>query len=148
MTLIASVWLALALLLCGFAWVSTRRTPALTLPVMTVLAALAMYVPLGQPQFTAPPPGNYTVVGAKIVVPTATDSGAIYVLLDSGSGEPIYYVLPYSPARAGDLQGALDGEGEAFATVGENGGVRYDGEPPVSGDAPKEPDQPAFTIGG
>lgn len=148
MTTVATVWLALALLLCGFAWASTRRTPALTLPAMTVLAALAMYVPLGQPQFTAPPPGNYTVVGAKIVVPSATDSGAIYVLLDSGTGEPIYYVLPYSAARAGELQGALDGEGGVVATVGEDGGVRYDGEPPVTGDAPKQAEQPAYTIDG
>lgn len=143
MTTVATVWLSLALLLCGFAWASTRRIPALTLPAMTALAALAMYVPLGLPKFTTPPPGNYTVVGAKIVV-----GEAIYVLLDNGVGEPVYYILPYSNPAAGDLQGALDGEGGAFATVGENGGVRYDGEPPVSGDAPKEPDQPAFTIGG
>lgn len=143
MTLPASDWLALALLLCLYAWLP-RRLVAFTLPLAVVLAALAVYIPTGTPRFTAPPAGRYTVLGADIQVDVA-----IFALLKPENGPAMFFRLPYSTKAANDLQGAKDEAGEGggvSATIGEDGGVKYDGPPPVQGDPPKQPEAPAVTL--
>lgn len=145
MTLLASTWLLLAVVMCGFAWVAGKRLAALSLPLAAALAALAIYVPLGMPIPHSPKPGHYTVLGAKIVV----DAG-IWVLLDDGAGEPRYYRLPYSASQANELQGAQDaGQGQPGSVkmvVGQDGGEQFDGPPPVTGEPPKVPETPQVSI--
>ena len=145
MTLLASTWLGLAVLLCTFAWFAKRRVIGLSLPFAVALAALAVYVPTGSPRFTTPPPGDYTVVGADIQI-----NIAIFVLLKSGDMPPVYYRLPYSTAAANQLQAAQDasqgtGQGPHVKIDGE-GGQAYDGPPPVTGEPPKTPETPAISI--
>lgn len=141
MTLLASTWLGLAVLLCTFAWFAKRRVIGLSLPFAVALAALAVYVPTGSPRFTTPPPGDYKVVGADIV-----PNVGIWVLLKDGSNPPVYFLLPYSNSQADALQNAMDGEGGAKAQVGQDGGVRYDGAAPVTGSDAKTPETPAISI--
>ncbi|MBZ9807714.1 hypothetical protein [Mesorhizobium sp. ESP-6-2] len=141
MIAIASTWLGLSLVLCLSAWVAKRRIVAVSLPFAVCIAALAVYIPTGSPRFTAPPAGEYQVLGADIQVDVA-----IYALLKPKDGPAVYYKLPYSTSQANALQGALDGEGAAKAQVGENGGVSYDGDPPVTGTEPKQPETPAISI--
>lgn len=144
MILIASVWLLLALIMCGFGWAAGRRISAILLPFAVTVAAFAVYLPTGTPRFTKPPSGKYTVLGARIDVDIA-----IYALLDDGKGEPRFYKLPYSQSSANQLQGALDGsqDGQGVtANVDGDGGVQYDGEPPVTGEAPKAPETPVVTL--
>ena len=143
MTLLASIWLGLALLLCIFAWFAGRWL-ALALPLAVALAAIAIYFPTGSPRFTTPPPGKYTVLGAKIEV-----NVAIWALLDDGNGEPRYYRLPYSTSAANDLQQALDGaqNGQGVkAVIDGEGGQSYDGDPPVTGEETKVPEAPAISL--
>lgn len=144
MILLASIWLLLSIVMCAFAWAAGKRFLALSLPVAVTLAALAIYIPTGSPRVTAPGPGKYTVLGARIDVDVA-----IYALLDDGNGEPRFYKLPYSNSAANSLQSALDGaqDGQgAQAIVGQDGGVAYDGEPPVTGEQPKVPERPQTTL--
>lgn len=141
---IVSAWLVLALVQCAFAWIAGRKLAAITLPASVLLAAYCVYLPLGKPLPMAPAPGHYTVLGARIDVDVA-----IYALLDDGKGEPRYFRLPYSAEQANALQAAQDGaqDGQGVqAIVGQDGGVQYDGEPPVSGNPPKQAEQPAVTI--
>ncbi len=143
MFLLATDWLALSILLCIYAWYA-RRWIALTLPVAVALAALAIYVPTGSPRFTTPPKGDYQVVGADIQVDIA-----IYVLLKLGDAPPVFYKLPYSAMQANSLQQAMDGAENGSgvkATVDGEGGVAYDGDPPVTGEPPKAPEQPAIQL--
>lgn len=143
MTILASVWLALSLILCTFAWLANRRVGLICLPLAAVVTALALWVPTGSPRFTRPPPGEYAVLGHKIEV-----DRAIYLLLDSG-GVPTYYVLPYTTGKANDLQDALDageGKGVRVKIDGDSGGESYDGPPPVTAEETKTPETPAFTI--
>ncbi len=144
--IIASVWLGLCLLLCAYSWAASRRLAAILLPVSAIVAAASLWIATGSPRFTSPPPAKYTVVGADIQVDVA-----IFVLLKTGNSPPVYYKLPYSTSAANSLQQALDaaqgtGSGGVKAEVGEDGGVAYDGPPPVSGEPPKVPEQPAATI--
>ncbi|MGY2995432.1 hypothetical protein [Mesorhizobium sp. URHB0026] len=144
MTLLASTWLGLAVLLCTFAWFAKRRVIGLSLPIAVAVAALAVYLPTGSPRFTHPPAGSYTVVGADIV-----PNVGIWVLLKEGGKPPVYYRLPYSNSQADQLQNAKDtaGEGGVKATVGDEGGVTYQGEHPQSDTAPpKTPEIPAISI--
>lgn len=144
MIVLASTWLALSVLLCVFAWFAGRWL-ALALPLAVVLAAAAVYIPTGSPRFTEPPPGKYTVLGAKIEVDVA-----IWALLDDGKGIPMYFRLPYSSGAAGDLQEAMDGaeNGQGVqARVNGEGGVQYEGPPPsVHEPEPKQAEQPAIAI--
>ena len=145
MTILASTWLALAIVLCGFAWAANRRGLILALPAAVIVSAACLWVPTGSPRFTRPPPGHYTILGAKIV-----PEEAIYVLLDNGSGPPVYYVLPYSEQKAGELQSALyeaeqsNGQG-VQVEFGADGGESYDGPPPVTAPEEKTPEQPMFS---
>ncbi|TGR84595.1 hypothetical protein EN866_32840 [Mesorhizobium sp. M2D.F.Ca.ET.223.01.1.1] len=144
MTLLASVWLLLSVVMCSFAWIAGKRLAALSLPLAVALAALAIYVPTGLPRFTQPPAGKYTVLGADIQVDIA-----IFVLLKSGDMPPTYYKLPYTAGQANALQEAKDSAGEngqVTATIGEDGGTSYDGPPPVQGEPPKQAEQPAVQI--
>jgi hypothetical protein len=145
MIVLASVWLLLALVMSGFAWMAGKRLAAFSLPLAVALAAVAIYLPTGTPRLTQPPSGKYTVLGAKIVV----DVG-IWVLLDDGQSEPRYFRLPYSNQQANELQGAQDaGQGQPGSVkmnVGEDGGVAYDGPAPVTGEPPKAPEQPAISL--
>lgn len=140
---LASTWLGLSLLLCVFAWYA-RRWVALTLPVAVALAALAVYIPTGSPRLTAPPKGEYQLLGADIQV-----NVAIYALLKPASGPAVFYKLKYSTSQANALQAALDaaqnGQGVKAKIDGE-GGAEYEGDPPVQGDAPKVPETPAITL--
>ncbi|MCG7507042.1 hypothetical protein [Mesorhizobium retamae] len=150
MIALTTIWLAMCLALCGYAWYGVRRLWAL--PALAVIAAMAIYAPTGTPRYTAPPAGQYTVLGARIDVPDGNGSGAIYVLLDNGNGEPTYYLLPYTTGQANDLQEALDTAGEGGtvkATMnGEGGGMSYDGEAPVTDDSNKAEERPQIEIGG
>ncbi|KRB22656.1 hypothetical protein [Mesorhizobium sp. Root172] len=145
MTLLASTWLGLAVLLCTFAWFAKRRVIGLSLPIAVCLAALAVYLPTGTPRFTTPPKGDYAVVGADIQV-----NVAIYVLLKEGSGPPVFYRLKYTNEAANQLQQALDGQAGGGpgvkVKIGEDGGQSYDGEPPVAGEPPKTPEAPAISL--
>ncbi|NZD50565.1 hypothetical protein [Rhizobium leguminosarum] len=102
MTAAITLWLTFVLAAGTIAWFGTKRQ-ALCLVVVAIAAAPATLLPLGHPAITAPPPGHYTVLGARIDV-----NEAIYVLLDSGSAPPRYYRLPYSAGTANGLQSALD----------------------------------------
>jgi hypothetical protein len=139
--ILASTWLALMLALSAYAWFA-YRTPYV-LPVLAVVTALAIWVPTGTPRFTSPPPGKYTIIGVDIQVDVA-----IYALIKA-DGVPIYYRLPYTTSQANALQQAMDGspDGQGVqAIVGQDGGVQYDGPPPVTGLPPKQAEQPAVSI--
>lgn len=138
---LASTWLCLALLLCAYAWFA-YRTPYV-LPVLAVAAALCMYTATGTPRLTAPPPGHYQVLGADIVPDQYIDA-----LLKPEGGEAMTYRLPYSTSQANALQAAMDGGNGVRAEVGTEGGVAYDGEPPVHGDENKQAEQPQLNVGG
>lgn len=145
MILIASDWLALAIILCIAAYFAKRRVVAFLLPVAVCIAAYAVYLPTGSPRLTAPPAAEYTVLGAKIV-----PNVGIWVLLDDGKGEPTYFRLPWSTAQGNALQQALDasqgtGRGPHVKIDGE-GGQTYDGDPPVQGGAPKTAEQPQISL--
>jgi hypothetical protein len=134
--------LALALALSAFAYGALRRWTTVALLPASMAAVLVVALSLGRPLPMTPPSGEYQVLGADIVVDVA-----IYALLKK-DGLATYYRLPYSTSQANALQEAMDGEGGASASVGEDGGVSYDGEAPVSGDAEKVPEVPAFSLGG
>lgn len=140
---VVSDWLALALLLCLAAWFAKRRIVVISLPIAVLLAAAAVWVPTGSARFTAPPAGDYKVVGADIVV-----SAYIDALLKPKDGPAVLYRLPYSTKAANDLQGAQDaGNGVKATVVGDGeGGVSYAGPPPVTGLPPKQPETPAITL--
>ena len=141
---VASTWLMLSVLLCAFAWLAGKRFAALSLPIAVVVTAFAIWVPTGTPRYTSPPPGKYTILGARIDVGVA-----IFALLDDGKSEPRYYRLSYSTSQANALQQAMDGSQDgqgAQAIVGQDGGVSYDGPSPITGEPPKQAEQPAVSI--
>jgi hypothetical protein len=145
MTTLASTWLLLAIVMCAFAWMAGKRWVAFSLPLAVTLAALAVYAPTGSPRFTEPPTGKYTVLGADIQVDVA-----IFALLKPESGQAVFYRLPYSTSQANQLQGAQDaGQGQPGSVkmeVGQDGGMTYDGPPPVTGNPPKVPETPTVSI--
>jgi hypothetical protein len=138
----ATACLVLALALAAFAYGALRRWTAIALLPVSMAAVAMVALSLGRPVPMTPPPGDYQVLGADIQVDVA-----IYVLL-KGDGEAVYYRLPYTTQQADALQQAMDGEGGAKAEVGEDGGVRYDGEPSVQGEENKVPEAPAYSVGG
>src|ERR1051325_1488180 len=142
--MIASTWLLLALVMSAFAWVAGKRWAAISLPFAAIIAAFSLFLATGTPRLTQPPAGKYTVVGADIEVDVA-----IFALLKGEDGVSRFYRLPYAAGQANALQEAKDGAGEGgqvTATIGEDGGAQYDGPPPVSGDPPKQAEQPALSI--
>lgn len=139
----AMACLALALALSAFAYGSLKRWTTVALLPASVAAVAMVALSLGRPLPMTPPPGNYAVLGADIQVDRYIDA-----LLKDGDGAAVLYRLPYTTQQANALQAAKDGGGGVRAAVGEDGGVTYDGDPPVSGDATKEPEAPAYSVGG
>lgn len=145
MTIAATTWLAFGIMACSLAWFAIPgRLGPLALVLTLIFGAYAIALPLGHPTPDAPPPGKYTVLGARIDI-----GKAIYVLLDGGQGEPRYYVLPFSTGKANELQSAIDGAG------GQPGGVEAEidaaGEPafheaPVTDGPPKVDEQAEFEV--
>jgi hypothetical protein len=137
---VASLWLLICLLISIYAWASSRRLAALSLPIAALLAAWAVYVPLGQPRPGPPPKGQYAILGLDI-----KEKVFIKVLLKGANGEALLYVLPYSNKKASELQGAQDdaqaGGGQPQATFGGDGDmtVGVAGKP----EAVKPPEAPA-----
>lgn len=145
--IIATAWLFLSAAMCILAWMAGKKPAAILLPLCCIVAAFCVYLPLGKPIPFAPPAGDYTVVGAKIV-----PNVAIWVLLDDNKNlsEPRYFRLPYTNEAANQLQAAQDsaqgtGQGPHVKMDGE-GGAEYDGPPPVTGNPPKTPEVPAISI--
>src|SRR5438445_740832 len=103
LTPIASLWLLICILISFYAWASSRRLAAFSLPFAAALAAWAVFVPLGKPKPVRPPQGNYVVLGFDII-----EKVAIKVLLKGADGQATFYVLPYSNDEASALQGAQD----------------------------------------
>lgn len=136
---VAAVWLAFVAMLAIYAWF--RRT--LLFPLVAGTALALSIAPLSHPAFWQPPAGQYTLVGARIDV-----GRAIYVLLDDGKGEPVYYRLPYSNKQANALQQAMDKAhaqgGNVGMRIGGGGAVGFDNQAPLD-DAPKQEQQPMFT---
>ncbi len=144
MTILATTWLALSTMLCVFTWFKGGWRHAVLLPLTVALAAYYLYIPTGSPRYTTPPAGKYTVLGFRIDVDVA-----IWALLDDGKGVPTYYRLPYSASQANSLQQAHDGAENGSgvqATVNGEGGVAYDGDPPVTGEPPKVPETPQISL--
>lgn len=151
MTIVTTAWLSLTLALAALAWFGLPRW----LTVVAVLAGSAIAyaaapLPLGMADYRAPPAGKYTVLGARVDMPSAGSQGAIYVLLDSGNGEPHYYALPYSDKKAGELQKAMEsaasGEGEGVeGDLGEGGEMVFHPKP-VTDNGPKEVEQPMAEV--
>lgn len=138
----AAACLALALALSAFAYGALRKWTTVALLPASMAAVCVVAVSLGRPLPMTPPPGDYTVLGAKIIVDVAIEA-----LLDDGK-QVVFYRLPYSTGQANALQQAMDGEGGAYASVGEGGGVSYDGEAPVTGDEDKTPERAQISVGG
>ncbi len=138
----ATACLALALALSAFAYGALRRWATVALLPASMAAVMAVGLSLGRPLPMTPPPGDYAVLGADIQVDRYID-----VLL-KGEGDATLYRLPYSTNQANALQEAMDGEGGAKAKVDGEGGVAYDGEPPVTGSEQKQQERPAFNVGG
>lgn len=144
-------WLLFALALSGLAWFGLPRWLTVTaLIAASTVAYVAAPLPLGMADNRAPPAGKYTVLGARVDMPSAGSKGAIYVLLDDGNGEPHYYVLPYSDKKAGELQKAMEiaasGEGEGVeGDLGEGGEMVFHPKP-VTDNGPKEVEQPIAEV--
>jgi hypothetical protein len=144
MIIIASIWLGLALLLCAFAWWANRPLSASFLPLGVIIVGFCLWSVSGTPRLTHPPAGHYSVLGVKLV----PDVG-IWVLLDGGSGDPVYYRLPWSTKAGNEIQDALNqgnGKGVTANFTGEPGGESYDGPPPVTADETKTPETPEYSF--
>jgi len=115
MTNAATAWLAITLLISAMAlivvWARRRtfyRALAVTIAILSApAAALALASALGWavpmvPVLTAPG-GDWQVLGAKIA-----QGEGIFVLLDTGGGEPRHYRLPWNQKLADRLQDILD----------------------------------------
>ncbi|QKC99157.1 hypothetical protein [Mesorhizobium sp. NZP2298] len=139
----ATACLALAIVLAAFAYDALRKWTTVALLPASLAAVAMVALSLGRPLPVTPPPGDYQVLGADIQVDRYIDA-----LLKDGDGEAVLYRLPYTTQQANALQNALDGEGGAKAAVGEDGGVAYDGEAPVTGSENKVPEAPAYSGGG
>lgn len=145
MTTVLSSWLILTFALGSVAtfavwsWRDTthRGHAVLAFLVATTAAFYLLQAPLGMPSTKSPPPGEYTVLGVRIDVPSATSAGAIYALLDTGSGEPVYYQLPYTTGRANNLQDAQNASPDGTFTLTVGDGDMTAHPPPVRADEPK-----------
>jgi len=115
MTAAATAWLAITFLISAMAlivvWARRQtlyRALAVTIALLSApAAALALALALGWavpmvPVLTAPG-GDFLVLGTKIV-----QGEGIFVLLDTGGGEPRHYRLPWGQKLADKLQDILD----------------------------------------
>lgn len=142
-----ALWACFVLSLGVLLWFCRPKLSSLLIWCASAIVLLpGAMMPLGEPAFMRPPPGNYTVLGARIDVDVA-----IYVLLDSNlGGPPRYYVLPYSTGQANALQDAIDAsqgqQGGVEAEFGDDGGELAFHGPSVQEDRPKEPDRPSYEV--
>jgi hypothetical protein len=118
MTPALTLWLAFVLASGAICWFAPRT--AYPFAILAALCLPASFTTLGHATPYSPPPGHYTVLGARIDVDVA-----IWVLLDDGNGPPRYYKLPYSVSTANGLQKAMDmaegNGGTVSAEIGESG---------------------------
>lgn len=144
-----SIWPMLTVFLAMVAlyavW-SRRDEPARGMTVALFLAAsafsyFALQAPIGYPDHDRVPPGEWTVLGARIDVDVA-----IYAMLDNGTGEPHLYRLPYTAGQADKLQQAIDATA-ANAAGGVEAQADAEGEiefhpKPVEANPEKTPETP------
>lgn len=140
MTPAITLWLAFVLAAGAIAWFGTRRQ-AIAFLVLSILTAPATLTTLGHAAPWKPAPGHYTVLGARIDI-----DEAIWVLLDSGTGAPRYYRLPYSVSTANGLQKAMDmaegNGGTVGATIDGEGSPGFAEEGAPGAEEPKREEQP------
>ncbi len=129
MTYSLTLWLSYVLASAAIVWFAPRA--AIPFAIIAALSLPASFLPVGTPIFWKPPSGKYTVLGARIDV-----NKAIYVLVDSGKGDPVYYVLPYSNQTAEQLQKAIEGARESGGRVGMQ--INGDGAIGIAENVPPE----------
>lgn len=113
MTPAITLWLALVLAVGAVTWFGSKRQ-AIAFVLIAIATAPASALPLGHAAPWSPPPGHYTVLGARIDI-----DEAIWVLLDTEGG-PMFYKLPYTTGTANALQQSMD------MAVGSGGKVGMD----------------------
>ena len=118
MTPAITLWLSFVVAAGIIAWFGNKRQ-AMAFTTVAALTFFGAQWTLGHPSGSAIPPGEHTVLGARI-----DKDVAIFVLLDD-QPHPRYYHLPYSEQAARQLQQALDatadGEGKVVLQTGEDG---------------------------
>ncbi len=163
MTLPVTTWLIYTLLLSLLALYAiwSRKNIKRWIPVAIFLLAAGIalptaLLPMGTCAPWRPEPGEYNVLGFKII-----ENEAIYVFLDIDV-VPVCYTLPYSTGKANQLQDAAEagggkgvkvkvkGSGKGQKADGSGGtpdGEIYEGPPPVSGaDPDKQEEAPMFAV--
>lgn len=142
MTPAITLWLAFVLAVGAVTWLGTRRQ-AVAFTAISIATAFAAPLPLGHAAPWSPPPGHYTVLGARIDV-----DEAIWVLLDTEAG-PRFYKLPYTTGTANGLQSAMDmavgSGGKVGMKQGEDGSPGFAEEGGGQSEAPKQAETPMFT---
>jgi hypothetical protein len=147
MTIAITAWAALVLLFGTVAlfavWsrlpTASRALAATAYVVAAVVALPAVLLPLGNCSPFMPGKGDYQVLGGRIDEPDA-----IHVMLANGPDAPRCYSLPYTKVRAEALQGAMNEGGKVEAHADSDGGVQFEGEPPVTADADKRQEVPLY----
>lgn len=119
-----------------------RLAAVCSLPLAAAIAYGALLVPLGKPTASVPS-GEYTVLGARIDVPTGNDGGSIYVLLDADV--PVYVRLPYSKETAEKLQSAMNGDGQVVGDMTDEGEMQFH-EATVTSGAAKTVETPTYEV--
>lgn len=145
MTPAITLWLAFVLAVGAVLFVGGTRRQAIAFVLIAMATAPATALLLGHAAPWSPPPGHYTVLGARIDI-----DEAIYVLLDDGKGgPPKHYRLPYSAQQANGLQRAMDmaqgNGGTVGANIGEDGSPGFAEEGGQS-EEPKQAEQPALRV--
>lgn len=141
MTPAITLWLAFVLAVGAVTWFGSKRQ-AIAFVLIAIATAPASLTTLGHAAPWSPPPGHYTVLGARIDV-----DEAIWVLLDTEQG-PRFYKLPYTTGTANSLQQALDMAvgtgGKVEMEQGESGSPGFAEEGGAGGEAPKQAETPMF----
>lgn len=143
MTPAITLWLAFVLAVGAVTWFGTRRQ-AIAFTAISIATAFAAPLPLGHAAPWSPPPGHYTVLGARIDV-----DEAIYVLLDDGN-EPRLYRLPYTTGTANALQHSMDmaagNGGKVGMKQGEDGSPGFAEEGGGQTEEPKQVETPMLGV--
>lgn len=143
MTPAITLWLAFVLALGAVLFVGGTKRQAITFVLIAIATAPASLTTLGHAAPWSPPPGHYTVLGARIDV-----DEAIWVLLDTEDG-PRFYKLPYTTGTANGLQAAMDmavgSGGKVGMKQGEDGSPGFAEEGGGQSEAPKQAETPMFS---
>lgn len=143
MTSAITLWLAYVLATAAVAWLGTRRQ-AIAFVLIAIATAPASLTTLGHAAPWSPPPGHYTVLGARIDV-----DEAIWVLLDTEAG-PRFYKLPYTTGTANSLQSAMDvavgSGGKVGMKQGEDGSPGFAEEGGGQSEEPKRQEEPLLQL--